>query len=185
MDDNHDIILFTCEDWERENRKIITEAKRVGINYDPSERTEHHIRYAEETLAQFPEGENIEVQIAYLIKNLICAQRFEFGNKRTARNMVVQFADVNGYILSAETDEWIRICKKVQRKVPKAYIIYHPHITHPMKFYRFIKGTGGGYAVKSENIPMVPDRQGSEWYNPWLIEWVNKHLREKSNQRDL
>ncbi|MDG6221267.1 MAG: hypothetical protein QCI38_07455 [Candidatus Thermoplasmatota archaeon] len=176
MDDEQSINMFDFEDWKRENDRVVSEAQERNMNFDPYPRSEAHVLYAEEMFNQFPVDDTIEVQIAYLLKNMICAQRFEFGNKRTARNMVVEFARINGYELSATAKEWIRICTKIQRKVPKQYVIREPNLNIPERLKRYILGTGGGYAVKIENIPM--GLQGSSWYNPWIIRWIKEHLQK-------
>jgi len=176
MDDEQIIIMFEFEDWKRENDRVVSEAREKKMKFDPFPRSDAHILYAEEMFKQFPAEDGIYIQIAYLLKNMICAQRFEFGNKRTARNMVVEFARINGYDISASTRDWIRVCTKIQRKVPRQYVIRQPNLNVPERVKRYIMGTGGGYAVKIENIPMR--LHGSSWYNHWIVQWVKEHLRK-------
>ena len=174
-----DVILFTFEQWKKENERIVKEAKEAKVNYDPYPRTDDHLKYADEMFNQFPINELIHIQVAFLLKNMICAQRFKYGNKRTARNMIIQFTNANGYDIIVADKEWIRVCKKIQRKVPPAYVIRNKKISIGSKIHHLITGSGGGYAVDIANIPMKADRHGSGWYNSWLINWVKKHLKEK------
>jgi len=178
MGPKEDIKIFSPEDLILENERITKDAIEKGLHYDPSPRSSEHFEYAEEMFRQFPTDEEFVVQVAYLLKNMICAQRFKFGNKRTAATMVREFIRVNGYSFSASKEEWIRVCKKIQQEVPPAYIIWYPGLSQSDDFLQFVRGTGGGYAVKLQNIPMKADHQGSGWYNPWLINWVRTHLSE-------
>ena len=185
MEENRDTILFTFIQWKEENDRVVKEAREAQLNYDPYPRTEYHVKYADEMFKQFPIEEPIHIQIAYLFKNMICAQRFDYGNKRTAHNMIVQFAYANGYEIIATDREWIRVSKKIQRKVPKAYVIHRMKIKIGSRIHRMMTGSGGGYAVDIANIPMKADRHGSSWYNPWLTNWVKKHIRKKANRQVL
>ncbi len=171
------IILFTFEQWESENAKVIAEAKNNSLKYDPSKRSQMHIAYGKELFKQFPDELEIEVQIAYLLKNMICAQCFEYGNKRTAHRMVRQFSEINGYHINASIEEWVRLSKKIQKTIPKKFVIDNPYFEYDKEKY-LTTGSGGGYAVKIEAIPMFCSNDSLQFYNRYIIDWVREHLEK-------
>jgi prophage maintenance system killer protein len=175
MEEKKNVVLFTFSQWEKENQRVVEKARELNVPYDPSKRNEHHLRYGEELFKQFPDNEPFFIQVAYLLKNLICAQRFEYGNKRTSTAMVIEFVKDNGYAIDASPEEWARICKKIQKRLPGKYLICNDRTICTSRHH--LKTTsGGGYAVKLANIPMKPENY---WYNHFIIRWVKKHLRKR------
>lgn len=108
------VVLFTPREWAKANALF----RDAGQLYQDAPRSKAYARKARTMFDHFPSWAGIEVQAAYLAKNLVNLQRWPDANKRTAALLLEVFLEKNGHRLMATDQAFRTFLVDVQRRVP-------------------------------------------------------------------